>query len=52
MEAQCLEFHRNPHPVITASMLQVRKSIYTDSLSKWKPYAPDLSPLIEALGPR
>lgn len=40
----CLEFHRNPHPVITASSAQVRQPLYASGLEQWKHYEGWLSP--------
>lgn len=48
-EAQCLEFHRNPDPVATASAAQVREPIHTGSVDLWHRYSEGLSPLIERL---
>jgi tetratricopeptide (TPR) repeat protein len=47
----CLEYHRSRHAVRTASTVQVRKAIYTTSVGRWRHYAKDLEPLLEALGP-
>lgn len=49
----CLEFHRNPTPVITASSVQVRQPLYDSSLHLWKHYETGLAPLrarLEAAG--
>ncbi|HEY6483444.1 MAG TPA: sulfotransferase [Steroidobacteraceae bacterium] len=54
-EAACLEFHRNPAPVETASSVQVRQPLYDSSLHLWQHYAAGLSPLrarLEAAGIR
>ncbi|VAW54188.1 hypothetical protein MNBD_GAMMA05-1543 [hydrothermal vent metagenome] len=37
-QAQCLEFHKNKRHVNTASLVQVRKEIYTSSLNRWQHY--------------
>lgn len=50
-EDGCLAFHKSPRPVRTVSAAQVRRPIYTSSITRWKNYAPYLQPLIEALGP-
>ena len=44
-EAQCLEFHRNPAPTSTASVVQVRQPLYDSSLNQWRHYAQELSGL-------
>ena len=51
----CLEFHRNPTPVMTASSVQVRQPLYDSSLHQWKHYAAGLAPVrarLEAAGIR
>ena len=45
----CLDFHRNERPVQTASMVQVRKPMYSSSVGRWKRYESHLGPLIDAL---
>lgn len=47
----CLDFHRNERAVVTASLAQVRQPIYHGSVERWRPYAEQLQPLIDALGP-
>lgn len=47
---RCLQFHRNPRRVATASRAQVRRPIYTSSLERWRRYERWLGPLREALG--
>jgi tetratricopeptide (TPR) repeat protein len=47
----CLEFHRTPRVVRTASNLQVRRPIYRTSVGYWRNYEQRLGPLLEALGP-
>jgi tetratricopeptide (TPR) repeat protein len=37
-------------PVRTASATQVRRPIYRDSITRWRPYRAMLQPLLEALG--
>ena len=44
-EAECLEFHRNPAAIMTASSVQVRRPIYDSSLQQWQHYAAELQPL-------
>jgi hypothetical protein len=48
-DARCLEFHRNPRPVLTASNMQVRQPIYSGSIGRWRRYERHLAPLLEAL---
>ncbi|MGO8829227.1 MAG: sulfotransferase [Steroidobacteraceae bacterium] len=48
-EAACLEFHRNPDPVKTTSLVQVRQPLYDSSLNAWQHYAAELAPLRERL---
>jgi len=51
----CLEFHRNPAPVLTASSVQVRQPLYDSSLRRWEHYAEGLAPVrarLEAAGIR
>jgi tetratricopeptide (TPR) repeat protein len=49
-DAACLSFHETERPVRTASAQQVRRPIYRSSIGRWRPYARQLRPLIEALG--
>lgn len=44
-EAACLDFQRNPAPVKTTSMVQVRQPLYDSALHQWHNYAPQLAPL-------
>jgi hypothetical protein len=46
----CLDFHKNPRAVSTASMTQVRQRIYTSSVDRWRAYEEFLGPLLDALG--
>jgi tetratricopeptide (TPR) repeat protein len=46
----CLAFHKVERPVLTASAAQVRKPIYRSSVGRWRAYADQLQPLLEALG--
>lgn len=48
-DEQCLQFHRNPRPVETASRSQVRRPIFTSSIARWRHYEKWLGPLQEAL---
>ncbi|MGH8290004.1 MAG: tetratricopeptide repeat-containing sulfotransferase family protein [Steroidobacteraceae bacterium] len=43
-DAACLEFHRNPAPVMTTSSVQVRQPLYTSALEHWKHFEPWLAP--------
>ncbi|MFZ0869767.1 MAG: sulfotransferase [Rhodanobacter sp.] len=45
----CLRFEKNPNPVATASVVQVREPIYRSALQRWKKYEPQLSELHELL---
>lgn len=47
----CMAFHSTNNVVRTASQIQVRQPIYTDSVASWKPYQSYLQPLIDILGP-
>jgi tetratricopeptide (TPR) repeat protein len=42
----CLEFHRTPRAVATASFWQVRQKIYRDSVQRWRNYAKFIGPLL------
>jgi hypothetical protein len=46
----CLTFYEAKRPVRTASVNQVRQPIYRSSVGRWKSYAAQLRPLLEALG--
>ena len=48
-DARCLQFHQTERTVKTESLAQVRKKIYTDSVSLWQRYEKQLQPLIEVL---
>jgi tetratricopeptide (TPR) repeat protein len=45
----CLAFHDQHGTVRTASAYQVRQPLYRSSLGRWKVYADELRPLLEAL---
>jgi tetratricopeptide (TPR) repeat protein len=45
----CLSFHKTKRPVQTASLVQVRKPIYADSVGRWRFYGERLKPLLDAL---
>lgn len=46
----CLRFHENAAPVSTASSVQVRQPLYSNSIGRWKRYGEKLNGLKEALG--
>lgn len=45
----CVAFHETRRPVRTASVAQVRRPLYSDSVGRWRPYAAHLRPLLQAL---
>jgi len=45
----CLSFHKTKRRVQTASLAQVRKPIYHDSVELWKRYETQLAPLYKAI---
>ncbi len=45
----CLAFHRSQRPVTTASAVQIRSPIHSNSVASWKRYETHLAPLLEAL---
>jgi hypothetical protein len=45
----CLRFHESSRVVRTASLAQVRRPIYKDSVQRWKRYQKELAPLEAAL---
>jgi hypothetical protein len=45
----CLNFHESDRPVKTASVVQVRKPVYSSSVERWRRYGSALEPLLEAL---
>ena len=47
-DAACLDFHRCARPVRTASAAQVRRPLYRSAIGRWRRYAKNLGPLIEA----
>jgi tetratricopeptide (TPR) repeat protein len=46
----CLAFHQNARQIRTASLAQVRRPLYSSSVQRWRRYAADLGPLLDALG--
>jgi tetratricopeptide (TPR) repeat protein len=49
-EPACLEFHKTPRNVRTASSEQVRQPISREGLDQWRNYEPWLGPLKDGLG--
>jgi tetratricopeptide (TPR) repeat protein len=49
-DPRCLSFHKTRRPVNTASLVQVRQPLFTDSVGRWRIYGERLKPLLEALG--
>ncbi|HKI62084.1 MAG TPA: sulfotransferase [Mariprofundaceae bacterium] len=47
---RCLQFNKATNVVRTASITQVRRGMYSDSLAAWKRYEKHLQPLIRILG--
>ncbi|HEY1772040.1 MAG TPA: sulfotransferase [Gammaproteobacteria bacterium] len=45
----CLRFHESSRAVRTASLAQVRRPIYKDSVGRWKRHEKELGPLLLAL---
>ena len=48
-EDACTDFHSNTAPTTTASAAQVRRRLYSTSVSQWRNYATQLAPLREQL---
>jgi Tfp pilus assembly protein PilF len=48
-ENACTDFHANTTPTTTASAAQVRRPLYSTSVSLWRNYATQLAPLHEQL---
>ena len=46
---RCLQFHKNPRRVATASKSQVRRPLYATSIGRWKHYEKHLGDLFDAL---
>lgn len=49
-EPGCLDFHKTRRSIRTPSSEQVRQPLYDAGLNAWKPFAPWLQPLADALG--
>ncbi len=45
----CLSFHETARPVNTASVLQVRRPVYQESVGRWRPAPEKMAPLLDAL---
>ena len=45
----CMDFHKSSHPVKTASSTQVRRPLYSDSVSGWQRFEEQLRPLLDGL---
>lgn len=50
-DPRCLEFHRNPRVVDTASRAQVRRPIYSSSVGRWRRFEKHLQPLLNLVAP-
>ena len=48
-DENCINFFKNKRSVSTASVMQVRRPLYKDSIESWKKYEKNLSPLIKRL---
>jgi tetratricopeptide (TPR) repeat protein len=48
-EPACLEFHKTPRAVRTASQLQVREPVYRHAVGRWRNYEFSLGPFLQAL---
>ena len=48
-DASCLNFHATERLVKTASVAQVRRPIYTQSVARWKRYEAALAPFLKGL---
>lgn len=44
---ECLEFYKTDQTAATASMIQVRRPIFKDSLGKWQRFEPYIGPLAD-----
>lgn len=43
----CLQFHKTERAILTASSWQVRQSLYSSSIGRWKRYQKFIGPLLE-----
>lgn len=48
-EQACLEFDKNIAPSTTASSVQIREKVHTDSVARWRRYEKQLEPLRQRL---
>jgi tetratricopeptide (TPR) repeat protein len=48
-DPRCLEFHRTPRTVVTASKWQVRQALDTSSINRWHHYEKHIGPLLSLL---
>ncbi len=48
-DPRCLDFHKSTRDVRTASVAQVRRPVYTSSVSRWAGFLPYVRPLIDEL---
>ncbi len=48
-DARCLDFQNNAVGLMTASILQVRKPMFTTSIGRWRRYGDVLAPMIDIL---
>jgi Flp pilus assembly protein TadD len=48
-QAGCLEFHKTRRMLRTASSVQARQPLYRSAIGRWRNYATELRPLIEAI---
>ncbi len=48
-DERCLVYFKNPRPVRTMSVVQVRRPLFTKSIDRWRHYEAHLGPLFQAL---
>ena len=48
-EEDCLQFHKNASPVATASSVQVRQPLHSNSVGRWKRYRDYMQPALAIL---
>jgi tetratricopeptide (TPR) repeat protein len=49
-QTECLEFYRSRQAAKTASLMQVRRPINSESIDKWQRFEPFIGPLVELYG--
>lgn len=49
-DESCLNYHKTPRPVHTASSVQVRQPLFRTSIQRWRRFESSLGPLLEELG--